>query len=380
MSDDYYKILGVNKTSSEAEIKKAYKKLAIKWHPDKNLSNKERAEQEFKKITEAYAVLSDKEKKQQYDRFGKAGLNNSGPRQNDPFNMFNSMFGGRSPFGNFNVNFSTNNSRVRRKGKSVFCHHSYTLEDLYKKKKISLSFSREKLCVKCKGLGVTDSKYVDKCSNCNGSGMVSRTVQLGPGIISQTRSPCGVCQQTGEILNSKYLCSHCNGKKVVKKKESITVDCPNKLKHGDKATIKGLGNEVKDGISGDLTIQFMENKHKIFQRVGDNLVIIKTITLLESLTGYRFNFKHLDGRVIGVIENNIIEPNQVNVIKGEGINGASIYIIYKVVYPKKLPKEAKAILKKILPTSENVDFKKEYIIGTRKASKGECPSGVLNLI
>ena len=93
----------------------------------------------------------------------------------------------------------------------------HSLEDLYQKKKISLTFSRDKLCVKCKGLGVTDQKYVEKCSSCNGSGMVTRTVQIGPGMISQTRSPCGVCQQTGEILNSKYLCSHCNGKKVVKK-------------------------------------------------------------------------------------------------------------------------------------------------------------------
>ena len=140
-----------------------------------------------------------------------------------------------------------------------------------------------------------------------------------------------------------------------------------------------MGNTVVDGQNGDLVIQFMENKHDRFTRINNHLVLNKNISLTEALTGCKYNFKHLDNRVISVIETEIIEPNSVHEISGEGIDKGSIFIIYRVIFPKKLNNEVKEIIKKVLPIKEN-DFEKKYLVGTRKLSLKDLSSEIRNLI
>ena len=375
MSDNYYKVLGVDKNADEKTIKKAYKKLAIKWHPDKNLTNKSHAEAEFKKITEAYSVLSDSKKRKIYDKFGKRGLENNGRQQApNPFDIFSSMFGNTS----FNMNFNMHH-QVKKRGTNINYHLSYSLEDLFTNKMMEIEYTRNVVCKKCDGLGVEDKKWISICPNCNGSGMCVRVVQFGPGMIQRSSSPCGVCNRTGKIKDSKYLCKECGGSCFIKKVEKFAIKVPKNVKHGIKLSVKGMGNTVVDGQNGDLVIQFMENKHDKFIRVNNNLVLNKNISLTEALTGCKYNFKHLDNRVISVIETEIIEPNSVHEISGEGIDKGSIFIIYRVIFPKKLNNEVKEIIKKIIPIKQN-DFEKKYLVGTRKLSLKDLSSEIRNLI
>jgi len=349
---DYYKILGINRNAKSSDIKKAYHKMARRYHPDKNRESGEDTTERFKQIKEAYETLSDGEKRGIYDKFGAEGLKRastgrhpSGAPQH-PFSMFGSMFRGGNPFG-FHMNM---NQRKRQKRGSNINHiHYYTLEELYMRVPMCFTYKREVICEGCKGLGVEDSSYIKTCDRCNGIGMINRVVQLGPGMIQQSSSPCNVCRGSGKRITPGRECKMCGGKKKKMGRGEIKIDCPNDLCNGSRANISGHGNEEPDGITGDLEVQFLEKAHPYITRCKNHLLYKHDITLIEALCGFNLDFKHLDGRVLNIVETGPLKPDSCYIIPGEGLNGGDLYIRYNITYPETLTDSQRSTLESIFP-------------------------------
>lgn len=349
---DYYKILGISRGASANDIKKAYHKMARRYHPDKNPEKKEENTERFKQIKEAYEVLSDTERRKIYDRHGAEGLKrmNTGshPGHQSPFDMFNQMFR-RGPFGGFNMNMNRRKRQVR--GSNINHVHYYTLEDLYRRAPLVITYKREMICGKCKGLGVEDSTYIERCVNCNGNGMTTRVVQMGPGMIQQSSQVCNKCRGAGKRIVPGHECKVCGGLKKRINGDTVHLDCPNNLCNGARVVIPGRGNEEPDGITGDLEIQFREKPHPYIKRCVNHLLYVHEVDLGDALLGFKYNFKHLDGRILSVVENGPLNPNACYIIPGEGLNGGDLYIQYHIRFPKTLNEEQRRVLESVFPKS-----------------------------
>lgn len=374
-----YQELGVEKTASTEEIKKAYKKLALKYHPDRNLNNKDAAEEKFKKVSSAYDVLSNPEKREMYDKYGLEGIKsmNEGMGGGAPFDIFEQFFGGGAgggpfgggggPFGGgggpFGGPFSGFPRNMSRKGQDRVEKIEVTLEDLYTNKTIKINLKKKVMCSACNGRG---GKNVTKCDQCNGSGSIMRIQQLGPGMIQQSSQICGKCRGTGKAMKPGDECKECNGSKFVYRSKTIEINLTKGMKHGDKIVKAGEGNYTPDmDDPGDLIFILIEKPHPIFKRDGNNLIIKKNILLIESLCGYSFTLKHLDGRDLLIKTNKIIDPYSKRIIRNEGFESVSgkrgdLIINFNIKFPSNLSDERKNYLKKILPkaSSENYDTSK----------------------
>lgn len=348
---DYYKILGIPRNADSSTIKRAYHKMARKYHPDKNRDNPEDTTERFKQIKEAYEVLNDNERRRIYDLHGINGLKraNSGGGGNPFNNMFNQMFRG-NPFGNFRMNMNMNvNMNKRRRGSNVVHTHFYTLEDLYKRVPLVLQYERMCICSNCKGLGVEDSRYINNCDKCGGQGMINKVIQLGPGMIQQSTTTCDKCRGEGKYITPGHNCKVCSGRKKVKKMEILKLDCPNDITNGSMATLSGRGNEEPDGITGNLEVHFREKPHAHFIRCKNNLLYKRDVSLGDALLGFKYEIKHLDGRVINIEECNILQNTSTYMIPGEGFNGGDLYIKYNIIFPKSLDEKEREILETIFP-------------------------------
>ncbi|CAN6477969.1 unnamed protein product [Victoria cruziana] len=230
----YYEVLGVPKSASQDELKKAYRKAAIKNHPDKGGDP-----EKFKELAQAYEVLSDPEKREIYDQYGedalKEGMGGGGPSHN-PFDIFESFFGG---------GFGGGSSRGRRqkRGEDVVHTLKVSLEDLYNGTSKKLSLSRNVLCPKCKGKG-SKSGASGRCSGCQGSGMKVSIRQLGPGMIQQMQHVCPECRGSGEVISDKDRCGQCKGEKVVQEKKVLEVHVDKGMQHGQKIVFQGEADEA----------------------------------------------------------------------------------------------------------------------------------------
>jgi len=218
-NSDYYKILGVHKDATPKQIKKAYRDLSLKWHPDKNPDNKEVAEQKFMEISNAYEILSNPDKKKIYDQYGEEGLKNSGSDNSfsfkSPFDIFFEQ-GGFSFGGNNNER-----NKQQNRGPDLVIPLEVSLKDLYLGKAYQVSHKRQVLCSKCRGSGAEHEHSIEKCSICKGSGTRVVTQQLGPGFITQTQTTCTHCGGKGHIIKS--VCPHCKGKKVESGEETLII-------------------------------------------------------------------------------------------------------------------------------------------------------------
>lgn len=351
----YYDILGVPKNATPDELKKAYRKAAIKNHPDKGGDP-----EKFKELAQAYEVLSDPEKREIYDQYGedalKEGMGGGGASHN-PFDIFESFFG--SSFGGSSFGGGSSRGRRQKQGEDVVHPLKVSLEDLYNGTSRKLSLSRNVICSKCKGKG-SKSGASGQCMGCQGSGMKVSIRQLGPGMIQQMQHVCPTCRGSGETISDKDKCGQCKGSKVVQDKKVLEVHVEKGMQHGQRIVFQGEADEAPDTITGDIVFVLQLKDHSKFKRKGDDLYVEHTLNLTEALCGFQFPLTHLDGRqlLIKSSPGEIVKPGQYKAINDEGMPQyqrpfmkGRLYIHFNVEFPESgvlSPDQCKA-LESILP-------------------------------
>ena len=363
---DYYEILGVSRNASEDELKKAYRQLALKYHPDRNPDNKE-SEDKFKEAAEAYDILSNPEKRKRYDQYGHAGVggaagtNGYSMDMNDIFSHFGDIFGdafggGGSPFESMFGGGQRRGRRVNR-GSNLRVKVKITLEEIAHGVKKKIKVNKFVSCTECKGTGAKDGKAFNKCSTCHGTGQVTRVTNTFLGQM-QTTSPCPHCGGEGEIISVK--CVACSGNGVVKAEDVITIDIPAGVEDGMQLSVSGKGNDgARGGVPGDLIIVIEEIEHPQLIRDGQNLLFEHFISIPDAALGTSIEVPTLDGKAKIKIEPGT-QPGKVLRLRGKGLPHIQSYskgdllVNINVWMPKHLTKEEKSILEKL---QQSANFK-----------------------
>jgi len=365
MGKDLYSVLGLQKNASENDIKKAYKKKAMIYHPDRNINNKEEAETKFKEVSNAYSILNDPSKKKHYDMFGEEGLESLNSNSDfNPFNIFQSVFsggGGNMPggFGSMFGNFGgmDNSPNEPKKGNDKKITINISLKDLYLGKNLNIDLNKKIRCEECKGEGALKHNII-LCQECQGTGKYTKVIKMGP-MIQHIVQTCSLCKGRAKRIKPGSECQKCLGKKYVNYKKKLNLYIKPGTTSGTKYNFKGDADwEEGCQYSGDLIIFINQIKDSMFKREGQNLIIDKNISLVDALTDLTFYIKHFDNRVLEVKHTNIINNDDILKIEGEGmkdidneeLNG-DLLINFKVVFPTKLNDERKKYLKLILPKS-----------------------------
>ncbi len=348
---DYYDVLGVSKTSSADEIKKSYRKLAMKYHPDR--SKEAGAEDKFKEISEAYAVLSDSGKRSQYDQFGHAGF---GERfsQEDIFrganfsgfeDLFKKMGFGGSPFGDI---FGFGNRRRADIGDDLQTSLEVELEEVQTGIEKEVDLHRQVLCKRCNGSKAEPGSKVSKCGGCGGSGQVFVNKRMGP-MMFRTVRPCGECRGEGSRIN--HYCSKCEGKGKNRESEKIKVRVPAGIEDGMNIRLNRMGEAGKDGY-GDLYVQVRVREHSKFKRIEDDVYMEVPISFSEASFGTKIKVPTLSGEAELKVESGT-QSHTVIRMRGEGIpnlhggekGNQLVRVIVQV--PKKLTKKQKKLLEEL---------------------------------
>ena len=357
---DYYEVLGVDKSASADDIKKAYRKMAIKYHPDKNPGDKE-AEEKFKEAAEAYSVLSDADKKARYDQFGHSGVEGAGPDFSGGFgnlnDILNDLFGGAfgggfGGFGGFGGGFGGGQRQQKvYRGRDIRVRVKLTLEEIAKGVEKEISIEKNVPCSDCSGKGARNSSDIKTCPACKGTGQVQRVVNsfLGQTV---TYSTCQQCAGEGKIISNP--CHTCNGTGLVRKRETIKVKIPAGVEAGMQLTLQGEGHAAKNnGINGDLLVVIEEYEHPDLKREGNNLYYTKVVSVVDAMLGAEVNIPCLDGDYKIKVEPGT-QSGEVVRLRGRGlpsVNGyggtGDLYVKIAVWIPKKLNKEEKAIIESL---------------------------------
>lgn len=361
---DYYEVLGVAKNATDDEIKKAYRKLAIKYHPDKNPDDKE-AEEKFKEAAEAYDVLSNADKRARYDQFGHAGAQGAGGfggfggfggggmSMDDIFSQFGDIFGGR--FGGFG-GATGGRSRRQRRGSDLRIKVSLTLEEIAKGVTKTLKIPTLVSCDHCNGTGAKNGSAFSTCSTCNGSGVVRQRQQTILGVMESTAT-CPNCEGSGKIITDK--CDKCHGEGVERKEQTVSINIPAGVADGMTLTVTGKGNAARrGGVSGDLLVVIEEIAHPELIR-EDNVVIYNLmLDVVTATLGGSVEVPTITGRARVKIEPGT-QPGKILRLRGKGLPSVNGYgtgdqLINIMVYiPEQLSeKERKAF--EALQGSENV--------------------------
>ena len=347
--DDYYKILGVERGASKDEIKKAYRSLAHKYHPDK----KEGDEEKFKRINEAYQILSDDSKRQQYDRFGQAF--GSGFRGAQGGNWsWDFDLGGMEDLGDLNEIFNSffeglgvkQKRRTYNRGADLEFTVDGSLEEAQKGKVMNLDYETYKVCTVCGGRGHAEKTKMKNCDYCNGRGEIQETRNTFFGSFASVVT-CKACRGVGKIPE-KY-CNSCDGEGRVKGNKEVSVEIRPGVVTGQIVRIKGMGEagEYNSG-SGDLYVKINVKQHPIFERRGNDLYRSKEINIVDVLLGKKIDVGTLDGRKIEVEVPRGFNLSETIRIKGEGMTRSdNMYLQLEVVTPKKLSSKAKRLLEKL---------------------------------
>ena len=284
---DYYEVLGVSKTASDDEIKKAYRKLAMKYHPDRNPDNAQ-AEEKFKEAAEAYEVLSDGEKRSMYDRAGHSAFEGGfggggGFSAEDIFSQFGDIFGGAFGGGG-------RQQQRQRRGSDLRYVMELTLEEAVKGVKKTITFTAPAPCETCDGKGSKNPNDVETCRTCHGAGQVR--MQQGFFSVQQT---CSTCRGQGKII--KNPCNTCHGSGVADRQQTLEVTIPAGVDNGDRVRLTGKGEAIRDGQAGDLYVEVVVREHEVFQRDGADLYMDVPVSIADAALGKEIEIPTLDGRV-----------------------------------------------------------------------------------
>jgi len=331
---DYYEVLGVARTATAEEIKKAYRKKAIEYHPDRNPDNKE-AEEKFKEAAEAYEILSDASKRERYDRFGYAATGSgaggfgSGMSMDDIFSNFGDIFGGHfgSAFRGFASGFGggfydSSSSRKTSKGSNLRVKVQISLNDVATGVEKKLKVNKLVACSHCGGSGAKDSSSIKTCATCGGSGIVTQVQRTILGSM-QTQSYCPSCNGTGRVITDK--CRHCSGEGVVRAEEIIPVNIPAGIEDGMQFTVRGKGNAARNGgIAGDLIVLVEEEPHEELIRDGSDLIYNLMLDLPTAILGGTVEIPTITGKVKVKIDKGT-QPNKVLRLRNKGLPHLQAY-------------------------------------------------------
>ncbi|KAF8535530.1 hypothetical protein BDD12DRAFT_808476 [Trichophaea hybrida] len=352
LAQDYYKILGIDKGASDKDIKRAYRTLSKKWHPDKNPDNPS-ASDKFREVAEAYEALSDAESRKIYDHYGAEGLKQhqqGGGRQrhHDPFDLFSRFFGGGGHF-----------QGGQRRGPNMEVTMPVSLRDFYTGASKTFQVEKQQICDHCEGSGSQDG-HTETCNECGGRGMRIMKHMLAPGIFQQVQSVCDKCGGKGQIIS--HPCKVCKGAKVVKGEVTFTLDIEKGSPNHAQVSFENDADESPDWVAGDLAVNLVEmpptgevnpdNEEEVkhgptdgmwFRRKGPDLYWKEVLSLREALLGdWTRNLTHLDGHLVklGKKKGEVVQPNFIERIKGEGMpiyrhddGYGDLVVEYQVILP-----------------------------------------------
>ena len=357
---DYYEVLGVSKGASEAEIKKAYRQMAIKYHPDKNPGDKE-AEDKFKEAAEAYEVLSDANKKARYDQFGHQGVGGAGGNghhmnMDDIFSQFGDIFGGHNPFESFFGGGGGGGGRRHvNRGSNLRIKVKLNLQEIANGAEKKIKVNKAVACSGCTGTGAQSGSSFHKCPTCQGSGQVRRVTNTILGQM-QTTSTCPTCQGEGQTIANK--CKSCHGHGTVQAEEVITLNIPAGVGEGMQLNVSGKGNAAeRGGIPGDLLVVIEEIEDEQLKRDGNNLLFDLYISIPDAALGTSVEVPTVEGKAKIKIDPGT-QPGKVLRLKGKGLPQVNTYHRGDILInindwtPQHLSSDEKKILEK-LKSSDN---------------------------
>lgn len=358
---DFYDILGVAKSADADELKKAYRKLAIKYHPDKNPNDKE-AEEKFKEAAEAYEILSNPEKRRRYDQFGHQGVGagssaygSGNMNMEDIFSQFGDIFGGGSPFEGFFGQSSGRGGKRVSKGSNLRIKIKLSLEEIATGIEKTVKINKQVSCKTCGGSGAKDRNSFSTCSTCGGAGSVRRVTNTILGQM-QTTSTCPSCNGEGTIISNK--CTTCQGEGVQRGEETISIQIPAGVADGMQLSMSGKGNAApRGGIPGDLIILIEETENEVLKRDGNNIIYELHLSFIHATLGTSIEVPTLDGKAKIKIEPGT-QSGKILRLKGKGIQELNSYtrgdqLIHVSIWtPKVLSRQEREILEQ-LEDSEN---------------------------
>ena len=366
---EFYSILEIDENSDLDTIKAAYKRLSFKWHPDKNINNKEVSEDKFKSISEAYQVLSNPKKKKLYD----LGLDYSSMPEN-----YESMFANSHNFVSniFNFNFQEDNNRPIQITKKI------SLEEAYSGTEIKIKYKLNKICKYCNGIGLQNINDISNCNLCNGTGKINNFNEVFPGIVNSMSKTCVQCNGLGKISKDNMCCVNCRGKQIIYTEDTISFNIPPGILSDHVFVIENKGDfnpKSRDIGSLNIKIKILENNQ--YKRIGNHLLIEKDILLSDALCCSEFGIDHITLGKIMYSTNKIITPNSFRVINNLGMpilekkgKYGHLIIKFNVIFPEILSEKRKLYLKKLLPISGTNNFvynKNKRIFNSVSLSKNQ---------
>jgi len=361
-----YDLLGVQSNASVEEINKAYKKMAFKYHPDKNRDNLDEASKKLQEINQAKEILSNEEKRNMYDQLGMDYVNGAVPQQQqiNPEDLF-SMFGGFPGHPFMNVR-----RQQQQQKENIIINKEVTLEEIYNEAHVPVNFEQKYYCFQCNGEGTKDG-ILNKCQTCDGNGVVIRRIQQGP-IIQQIQTGCHNCNGSGKAKDVVDKCDACNGNGYKLREVRTNIPLKNGLSHGQQIQIPKQGHHLKDGKT-DLFIIINEKPHPIFKCKGNDLFITLELTLGQAIYGFHKTIEHLDKRKLLLEFSEKTEYNTVKKIVGEGMyilngsgNKGDLYIKFIFKLPSINNTDISNKLQYLLKTLDNEETLNETNIKNSK--------------
>ena len=358
---DYYEVLGVAKNASEEEIKKAYRKIAIKYHPDRNPGDKQ-AEEKFKEAAEAYNVLHDPQKRQQYDQFGFdgpmgagggfGGFGGASMNMDDIFSMFGDVFGGHGfgGFGGFGGHSGGGSARAQHRGNDLRLKVRLSLQEVSEGVTKKFKVRKDVTCQHCHGTGAEGGSGTETCPQCHGSGYVIRTTQSLFGMM-QTQTVCPTCQGDGKVIKNK--CRECGGTGVVKGEEVVEIKIPAGVAEGMVVNVPGKGNAgQRNGVAGDIQVFIEEEPNNTFVRDGNDLIYNLLLDFPTAALGGDVDIPTIEGRAVRIKIESGTQPGKTMRLRGKGLpavqgygNGrGDLLVNISVFVPKTLSADERKVL------------------------------------